>query len=163
MAHVDSGIEVRRATPADAAAWRELRLRALADAPTAFGSTLEREQGWSPSVYAERLAGGNSVLALAGETAVGIGAGFEHPPGWLQIVSIWVDPEFRRRGANRLILEALTERAAELGLRVRVDVTRGNDVARRAYERFGFVATGETEPLREGSPYVVERLVLPER
>lgn len=32
--------------------------------------------------------------------------------------------------------------------------------ARRAYERYGFVATGETRPLREGAAEVVERLVL---
>jgi ribosomal protein S18 acetylase RimI-like enzyme len=152
---------VRRARPDDAAAWRELRLRALADAPTAFGSTLEREHSWSVEVYAERLAAGNSVLAFAGDLPIGIGAGFEHPAGWFHVVSIWVDPEHRRRGANRLILGELVSRARELGLQVHLDVTRGNDAARRAYERFGFVATGESEPLREGSPFVTERMVLP--
>lgn len=153
-------VVVRRARPDDAAAWRELRLRALADAPTAFGSTLEREQAWALDVYAERLAAGNSVLAFAGDLPIGIGAGFEHPAGWFHVVSIWVDPDFRRRGANRLILGELVSRAHELGLQVHLDVTRGNDVARLAYERFGFVATGESEPLREGSPYVTERMVL---
>jgi ribosomal protein S18 acetylase RimI-like enzyme len=161
MSDVDADrVTVRRARPDDAAAWRELRLRALADAPTAFGSTLEREQGWAPDIYAERLAAGNSVLAFAGDLPIGLGAGFEHPVGWFRVVSIWVDPDFRRRGANRLILGELVSRAHELGLRVHLDVTRGNDVARRAYERSGFVGTGESQPLREGSPYVAERMVL---
>lgn len=162
MIGMDS-VSVRRALPGDAAVWRELRLRALADAPTAFGSTLEREQGWEPDVYAERLATGNSALALCGDRPIGIGAGFEDPPGWFHIVSIWVDPAFRRRGANRLLLEHLVDRATELGLQVHLDVTRGNDGARRAYEQFGFVGTGERERLREGSPYVTERMVLAQR
>lgn len=153
-------VVVRRAEPDDAAAWRELRLRALADAPTAFGSTLEREQGWDPEVYAERLAAGSSVLALVDDRPVGIGAGFEHPPGWFHVVSIWVDPDFRGRGVNGQILRELVSRAQELGLDVHLNVARGNDAARRAYERFGFVPTGESEPLREGSPYVTERMVL---
>ncbi|HEY6933433.1 MAG TPA: GNAT family N-acetyltransferase [Marmoricola sp.] len=161
MAGTDSeDVVVRTAGPADAALWRELRLRALADAPTAFASTLEREQAWGVQVWADRLAAGSSLLAFVGEQAIGIGAGVVHPPGWFAVVAIWVDPAFRRRGANTRILEALVRRAEELGLPVHLDVTRGNDVARRAYERFGFRATGETEPLREGSPYVVERMVL---
>ncbi|HET8561223.1 MAG TPA: GNAT family N-acetyltransferase [Marmoricola sp.] len=157
----DTGFVVRRAGPADAAAWRELRLRALADSPTAFGATLEHEQQLDTHVWADRLAAGNSVIALVGDVPVGIGAGFGDLPGWFHLVSIWVAPPFRRRGINAGILQALVERADELGLRVHIDVTRGNDVARHAYERFGFSVTGETAALREGSPYVVERMVLP--
>lgn len=153
-------VSVRRALPGDAAVWQELRLRALADSPEAFGSTLEREQGWAAEVYAARLAEGNSALASCAGRPIGIGAGFEDLPGWFHVVSIWVDPEFRRRGANRLLLEHLVGRADELGLRVHLDVARGNDVARRAYERFGFVATGPSERLREGSSYLTDRMVL---
>jgi ribosomal protein S18 acetylase RimI-like enzyme len=46
------------------------------------------------------------------------------------------------------------------GLRVHLDVETTNRGARRLYERLGFVATGETRPLRDGSPYHVERMVL---
>ncbi len=35
-----------------------------------------------------------------------------------------------------------------------------NDVARTAYERYGFVGTGRFEPLRPGSDQQMERMVL---
>lgn len=152
---------VRRATAEDAAIWRRLRHRALAEAPDAFGSTLEREREWGEEVYAERLRQANSALAFLDADAVGMGAGFEDLPGWFHIVAIWVDPRARGRGINARILEALVGRADELGLRVHIDVADGNDAARRSYERFGFAPTGETHPIREGEQRITERMVLP--
>ena len=45
--------------------------------------------------------------------------------------------------------------------RCHLDVALGNDAARGLYEAYGFVATGEVEPLREGSAQLLERMVLP--
>ena len=45
-------------------------------------------------------------------------------------------------------------------VRLHLDVATGNAVARRSYERYGFVATGETRPIRDGSADRVERMVL---
>ena len=55
-----------------------------------------------------------------------------------------------------LILDALIPHgtAAELD----VNVTNGD--ARAVYERYGFVGTGELEPLRPGSEQRIERMVL---
>ena len=39
-------------------------------------------------------------------------------------------------------------------------VAEGNDGARALYLSSGFVATGRWEPLREGSPVLIEELVL---
>lgn len=138
-----------------------LRHRSLADAPHAYGSTLELERDWDLEVYATRLAERNSVLAFSWGAPAGIGAGFCDRPGWFHLVSIWVDPRVRGRGLNALILQELIGRANELGLRVHLDVVEGNDTARRSYERFGFTGTGERFPLREGSDRLCERLVLP--
>lgn len=151
-------LNVRRATAADAPVLRSLRHRSLVDAPSAFGSTISRERSWGTAVYAERLDSGVGVLAYADDLPVGLGSAF-HEGDWLHVVGIWVDPDFRGRGLNRLLLLEIVGGHNHVCL----DVTVGNDTARRSYERFGFVATGETHPLRDGSAEVVERMVLPTR
>jgi ribosomal protein S18 acetylase RimI-like enzyme len=156
-------LSVRRALVEDAPAWRDIRLRALADAPTAFGSTLAREQCLPETHFTDWLAGGLSVLGFEDDEPVGMGSCYEDLPGWLHIVAIWVEPVARGRGLNGLILEELIKIAESTGHRVHLEVAAGNDVARRSYERFGFVGTGETTPLRERSSHVVERMVLPAR
>jgi predicted GNAT family acetyltransferase len=146
----------------DAPAWREIRLRALADAPSAFASTLAREQSLPEAHFADWLAEGLSVLAFEDDDEpVAMGSCYEDLPGWLHIVAIWVEPAARGRGLNALILEELIKIADSTGHRVYLGVATGNEVARRSYERFGFVGTGETTPLRERSSHVVERMVLP--
>jgi ribosomal protein S18 acetylase RimI-like enzyme len=73
---------------------------------------------------------------------------------------MWVDPAWRSHGVGRRLLDAVVVWAGERGLRCHLDVTVGNDAARRLYEGYGFVATGGTEPLREGSAHRCARMVL---
>jgi len=155
-------ISVRDATVDDAATWRLLRHRALQDAPFAFGSTYARERDWGDEAYAGWLADGYNVLGEYDGTPVGIGGGLVED-GWCHIVSIWVAPEARRRGVNGAMITRLVEHATEAGLRVELMVTLANTGARIAYERLGFVGTGEIVPVREGESALEERMVLPER
>ena len=169
-----SGVTVRQTTADDWKTWRDLRLRALQDTPTAFGSTYEREAAFTEDVWRERAGGvanaaalghgtaGPAVLAFVGDVAVGMGGGFRDLPGWLHVVAMWTDPGWRGHGVGRAVLEHLTAWSAAAALRVHLDVETTNLGARRLYERAGFVGTGETRPLRDGSSYSVERMVLRE-
>jgi hypothetical protein len=68
------GMEVRQARTTDWEALRELRLRALADAPDAFASTLQKEMEFSEQVWRQRAEGGAwSVSFIACEDGAGIG------------------------------------------------------------------------------------------
>jgi len=144
--------------------WRDIRLRALQDAPNAFGSTHERELAFTESDFRKRLDGPDpSVIAFVAGEPVGMGAGFQDAEGWLHVVAMWVDPRSRGHGVGGLVLNELVNWAGEHGLRAHLDVASDNSAARRFYERHGFVATGETSPLRPGSNHTIERMDLPGR
>ncbi len=150
---------VRRLGPSDWALLRDVRLRALSDAPYAFGSTFEEESQrgdawWKSSV--ERFEWHEGVtlawfVAEEGDELVGIVAGL--PPNdeedCPEIISMWVDP--RRRGsgiADRLLTAAVDWAIQEGAQTISLGVADGNERARRFYQRAGFVATGRSEPLR---------------
>ncbi|HET6818736.1 MAG TPA: GNAT family N-acetyltransferase [Mycobacteriales bacterium] len=152
-------VVVRRVSAADGAVLRKVRLRALQDAPSAFGSTYAAEVARTAAEWDERAAGGSSgsdrftALAFVDAECVGLAGGFRnHEDGHhadIDLVSMWVAPSHRGSGvADQLVdvvLEwARDEAAAEV---VGLWVTRGNDRAHRFYERLGFVETGDVQPL----------------
>jgi ribosomal protein S18 acetylase RimI-like enzyme len=145
--------EVRRLRPDDWETFREIRLRALADAPDAFGSTLERELAFTEDDWRERLTG--PVVVVEDPRAVAVGGIFlndDVPQVW----GMWTDPGHRGRGHARRILDEIlpSDRTAQL------DVNVKNPGARTVYERYGFVGTGVLEPLRPGSDQMMELMVL---
>ena len=159
---IDAPVQIAQIGGDDWERWRGIRLRALQDAPDAFGSTYERESAFVERDFRSRLGvGGPAFLAVAGDEPVGLGAGFQDLEGWLLVVAMWVDPGWRGRGIGQRVLDAIVGWAREHGLRVHLHVQAENGAARRLYERYGFMPTGETDALRPGSALTIERLVLP--
>lgn len=152
--------ELRQLTPDDWALWAGIRLRSLADAPDAFGSTLERESAFVESDWRARMTN-PAVVVLDDDRPVACGAVFPNRPGRAAIVAMWVDPAARGRGLSRRVLDALVASMAGSGLTLELGVNRSNPVARAAYLSYGFVETGQTHPLREGSGQVCDILELP--
>lgn len=159
---------VRFATPDEWERVRELRLRALADAPGAFGSTLAREResaeadwrawvsGWEGSTNAMAVAEVDGVWI---GMAVGSRTGEE--PG-AHLYGMWVEPDRRRDGVGANLVHAVLGWASSWGAgSVILGVTEGNDGAVGFYEHLGFEDTGERHPLREGSELVVRVLRRP--
>lgn len=155
--------EVRVVEPDDWELWRDLRLRSLADTPDAYGSTLERELAFGEADWRERLEGRRALVVVDAGEPVAIGGAFVPEDGTFQIVAMWVAPGHRGRGHSKLVLEELVAKGRATGRPIGLCVTQGNSVARAAYERFGFVPSGEPpSPLREGSELLVDHLVLPD-
>ncbi|MFE6237405.1 GNAT family N-acetyltransferase [Cellulosimicrobium sp. NPDC057862] len=154
---------VARVRPDDWRDLRDVRLRALADAPSAFGSTLVREAAFPDDVWRERAAQGRTLLARSvpddgvpaeGDRSpgrvVGVAAVFpsHDDPTAAELVSVWVDPDARGTGVAAALLRSAEALAAELGARaLALRVTATNARARRLYEGAGFAPTGETKPL----------------
>ena len=123
-AALPAGAEVRVLGPDDWQTWREIRLRSLVDAPEAFGSTLEREEAFEEAHWRQRLESVSVVVTVDGEP-VALGGGFRVREGWMQVIAMWTDPAYRRRGLSLAILDVVVAAARAEGLRLVLDVAHG--------------------------------------
>lgn len=145
--------EIRIASADEWREYRDIRLRALATAPDAYGATFAEESTHDESWWRARVAGAHNLVAWHDGVPVGTPVGIPdpHETGSREIVAVWVEPEFRGRGlAQQLVLTLVqwaTDAAAEA---IALWVSDGNDAARRVYERCGFTATGERDIVRGG-------------
>ena len=157
-------IDVRRVGPDEWTELRDVRLRALADAPYAFASTHAREAAFGEAEWQRRIGGGPWWLARVDGVPVGIVAGYvtEDDGDVRHLVAMWVEPAHRGYGAAAPLVEAVCRWAADDGGRaVSLWVADGNDRARRFYERLGFTGTGERQPLPSDPEIGEERFELP--
>jgi ribosomal protein S18 acetylase RimI-like enzyme len=145
---------IREATPADADAFRELRLYALQESPVAFGADYQASLNQPPHYWEERLTLHADEAALffaehdgqlIGMTGIGRGSS----PKTRHSASIWsvyVRPEWRGlRIAEELIRACLTWARARTIVAAKLGVNSANTSAIRCYERCGFRISG-TEP-----------------
>jgi GNAT superfamily N-acetyltransferase len=143
-------VEVRPVRAGEAPALREFRLRALADAPTAFASSVELEAAHPDSHWNELVAAATIFVAEQDRAWVGMAAGrwYDREQGVAQLWGMWVDPVIRRSGVGARLVAAVDRWAAEQGARlVRLGVIDGAPDVEAFYVRLGFSRTGETRPL----------------
>jgi len=147
---------VRRIRPEEGAVLRAVRLAALADAPSAFGSTYARESLLKAEDWAERARAGSAgseratFFAVSDDGIVGLVGGHraEPTPSRVELVSMWTHPAARRAGVGRLLVDAVLDWARNLGAQtVGLWVTRGNESAENLYRAMGFVDAGDRQPL----------------
>jgi GNAT superfamily N-acetyltransferase len=156
--------EIRRASEDEWRTVREVRLTALQEAPHAFASTYEREAPLDEAAWRRRVRAAAWFVARDGGEPVGIAGAFREKgttAAERHLIGMWVASAWRRRGVARALCEAVARWAREDGAQVlSLWVAEGNDDARRAYQRFGFVGTGETQPLPSDPSRSEERLTL---
>ncbi len=149
---------VRRIATGEADLLRAVRLRALADAPLAFGSNHAREVAFPPDTWRNRARNGAAsdrqatffAVAPGATTPVGVATCVRDAdePDRAHLYGMWVAAEARGMGAGAALVEAVAAWARHAGARlVRTSVTVGNDGAARLYARAGFRDTGTREPL----------------
>jgi ribosomal protein S18 acetylase RimI-like enzyme len=139
---------VRRLGAGEADLLRDLRLRALREAPMAFGSTLAREEAFEAQEW-ERWtaasAAGEDQATFIVEPAAGLAVGVldSDDPLLAHLYSMWVAPQARGTGAGRALVDAVIAWAAERGARrLTTSVTQGNVAAAALYEAADFADTG---------------------
>ena len=146
-------VTIRRLSPDEWEAFREVRLAALRDAPYAFGSTYERERTADENNWRERLANRAQFAAELEGEIVGTVGGIASDDTSAALISMWVAPRARGKGAGARLVDAVLDWAKEAGYgSVRLWVTDGNVAAERLYMRSGFTRTGAVQPVHPGQP-----------
>ncbi|MFF3205229.1 GNAT family N-acetyltransferase [Streptomyces sp. NPDC002962] len=167
--------EVRVVRAEEWALVKALRLLALRDpvAHLAFLETYETAAARPDSFWQERAAGASegaaagvrqfvaeaedgqwagTVTLLLEDAGTVDWAGFPVERRQGHIVGVYVRDEWRGGGMTRALLDAAVDRAWEWGVeRVRLIVHEKNARAQGAYRKAGFIPTGRTVPLGQGS------------
>lgn len=145
-------VGIALATSEDWERVRDVRIRALADTPFAYGSRLEEEQDRPESFWRARLErqAAATFLAIDGDETVGLVRTFVAPEDVTsaELVSMWVAPHARGQGVGRQLVAAVVEWARHHDANsVQLWVTETNAAARRLYETCGFVLSGGRQTL----------------
>jgi RimJ/RimL family protein N-acetyltransferase len=162
-------MSVRILNRADAAAFRELRLRALKEHADAFTSSYEEEVRKPLAATEERLGAGDNTFwgAFVDGQLQGM-VGLTREPRAKNrhkgdVVAMYVAPELRRRGLARGLMQAAIDYArneAHLEQLV-LTVTRSNQAAAKLYKAVGFVTFGlEPRAIKvDGAYYDKEHMI----
>lgn len=149
------GIRLVAINPSLAMVYKQARLLALADSPSAFCSAYAEEFQHPDSVWIERSDDdhderiGFLALRISTGEPVGMVRCFrsERDPSCAVVISLWIDSSCRGTGLGARLLSAITQWAVSHGFSdLQLLVTNNNTRAIRFYERSGFVRTGRVEP-----------------
>ncbi len=114
-------MQVRRITKRDAAHLRQVRLTALKEAPSAFGSTHAAEANRQEAEWVQRAVAGSrgsdraTFFAQLDDEFVGLVGGYREEPSSaiVELVSMWVAPHVRSRGVGTALVDAVRAWATE--------------------------------------------------
>jgi len=169
MVHQLAAFSIRPFTADEWPAYRAIRLRALADAPDAFSTTLDTQQVLPPETWAARLsnaaASGKDYPLVAELQGQAVGMAWAKvdadDASIVNLFQMWVAPEARGQGvAGGLLEEAIRWAGARGAQALQLGVNCANLPAVRLYERAGFAETGWREPFRPGSDMTEQRMRL---
>lgn len=137
-------VTVEPLRPDDWKITRDLRLRALLDAPEAFGGTYEEAAKRDEAGWRAWPSNGQPFAAYEGGDAVGLVCAWHDPenPSVTTLIGMWVAPPARGGQAAAKLIDAVVAWARARGSEaVELNVYDTNPRAGRAYEKYGFRRT----------------------
>jgi GNAT superfamily N-acetyltransferase len=157
-----AGLVVGRAEEADWERVKAVRLAALAESPSAFGSTLAEEREYDEADWREWCRDSATFLAFQDGVPIGIAAGVSGTSRYeRKLIAMWLHPGHRGAGASRALLAAVRNWALRDGATtLLLWVTRSNHAAAKLYRRAGFSETGACKPLPSNPALIEDQLAL---
>jgi GNAT superfamily N-acetyltransferase len=127
---------------------RAIRLRALQDAPDAFGTTFEQAFAHSDDVWAKQVVELPTFVIVYEDDGRDVAmvrcARDQDKTDTAWLISMWVAPEIRRAGAGGVLVDLVVAWAHENGIsRLVLDVADLNRPAIALYESKGFAPNGK--------------------
>jgi GNAT superfamily N-acetyltransferase len=161
-------VTIRQIRATEGSALRDIRLRALRDAPDAFAVSLADTMAQTDeerALWAGTSAEGHSRISYIATDPglwVGIAGGMfdaaEQPIA--QLISMWVDPLYRRQGIGQQLVEHVADWARLRGAcRLELWVTVGNSPASALYDRCGFTVTSQCKPHPANPIHMEQKMV----
>jgi GNAT superfamily N-acetyltransferase len=152
-------VRILRLHPDEGTRLRTIRMRALLDAPDAFGSTAEETATRPPESWRQQLEDlATFVAVIDGEDAGMVRAALaDGSTEAAYLLSMWVAPSARGRGAGGALIAAVLDWAKEAGAStVLLDVADDNAPAIALYAGHGFVPTGVAGALPPPREHITE-------
>lgn len=143
-------MEIQRLAAHEGPRLRAIRLRSLAEAPDAFGSTCDEAAARTPDSWAAQLREIPAFAAVVDGEDAGIvrGARDDSRADTAWLISMWVAPEVRGQGVGEALIDAVVRWARSSGARrLLLDVGDHNQPAIALYARKGFEPNGTTGSL----------------
>jgi GNAT superfamily N-acetyltransferase len=148
---VGVAVSIERIRPDEWRTLRDIRLRSLRDAPEAFGQRYDEAEAMPDAEWqsiARSSASGNRRIWIVARDdngrSVGVVQGRRRPPSDCLLFSMWVDPDARRDGVGRALVDAIQDWAEGWDAqRVVLWVLAANEPAMRFYDRIGFSTVNE--------------------
>ena len=133
-------MHVERLTLGQGPRWRGIRLRALSEAPHAFGTTYDEAVQWADARWEAQVAQFATFIAVVDGRDMGVARGALHSRSDVrELISLWVDPSARRRRVAATLIDGVAAWAVAAGARrLLLDVMADNAAAIALYERVGF-------------------------
>ena len=136
---------------------RDVRLRALEEAPYAFGTTLAEgkkrtDRDWQDMARDHATLSDRAYfMAYGGDNPCGMAGCYRAAPDTVVLTAMWVAPEVRGQKIGEQIVRAVIKWAREGGVTKLEAWVSENNPARFFYQKVGFEETRLTEPLRSDS------------
>lgn len=138
---VHVSVRIERLDRGDGPRWKNLRLRALQEAPHAFGTTFAEASTWPAERWEAQVVEFATFVARVDGRDAGVARGAAHARSDVrELIGMWVDPAVRRRGLAAQLVERVATWASQSGASsLALDVVADNAPAIALYARSGFV------------------------